>query len=326
MRPEIVGRAALSARVVGRAPAGWWAHAGTDLVLLDPALVAVATVPIGTAWSAVQAVRPDLSAVAVSDEESVRVIARDGTERWRFAHTPWGTGYSLRGSCAFTADGGAVFATMPETEALCDQYADAGPDEDEESDSEFWGDQWCVFDAETGAVRRWWWLDAEATGSSAHPHPSGTVLLDLGEGQDGSRIYLGDPATALVALPGVDRALAGLHPSGDRFLSVPRDGSGLVVHAFPGGARVGTEPGSPAPAAGEWYGGCAGYLGADRILSGTVSRDWNWAHDLVFDATDLTLLGEVEYREESGGALAVGTDGTWITSTGTQLIAWRLAP
>src|SRR6185369_9592582 len=105
MNPAIVGRVRLASHAVGRTATGWWAQAGGDIVRLDRGLAVVATVPIGTEWRAIHAVSPAGDLVAVSDRDAVRVLGADGAERWSYPHTPWGTDYSMRGSCAFTADG-----------------------------------------------------------------------------------------------------------------------------------------------------------------------------------------------------------------------------
>ena len=319
MRTELIGRAPLPTRVVGPAAGGWWAQLGADLVLLDPALTRVARVPIGTEWTASHAVDNDLGAVAVSDRDAVRVIAADGSPLWSFPHEPC----SSQGSCSFSADGRWVFATMPETWALSSEYEDVGPGGDGEDE---YGEQLCAFDARTGQVARWWRLAVEESlGSLLHPHPSGAVMIDVGEGQEGSHIFHADVSAGLVKLPGTDRALAGLNPAGTAFLSWPRDGTGLVVHAYPDGNPLIVGPGLPD---GEWYGPSAGYLGDELIFAETVARDWSRRRDLIITAGDLQPLEPVEYPASAPPVvetLAVGVGGTWLITTGTELLAWRLA-
>jgi hypothetical protein len=76
-----------------KAETGWWAEVGEDLVLLDPGLATSARVPVGTQWTAGQAVDSRLGLVAVSDRAAVRVVAIDGTPLWSFAHETWGLEY-----------------------------------------------------------------------------------------------------------------------------------------------------------------------------------------------------------------------------------------
>jgi hypothetical protein len=326
MRAELIGRATLPTRIAGRTTSGWWAQDGTELLLLDPALATIARVPIGTQWIAGHAIAGDLGAVAISDQEAVRVLAADGSPLWSFAHTPWGTEYSFRGSCSFTADGRWVLATMPETDVLSEEHGAAGPfEEGEESDDDF-GDRWCVFDARTGEVVRWWVLGVEATGSMHFPHPSGAVMLDVAEGQDGAHTFIGDPVAGLVAFPGVDRALVGLHPAGTRFLSAPLDGTGLVIHRYPDGSPLVEGPHRPG---GEWYVPYGGYLNDEQILSATVASGGSSQRHVIQAADDLRLLDEVEYPADHtppmGATLEVRPDGSWVTASGTDLCAWRLA-
>jgi hypothetical protein len=42
--------------------------------------------------------------VAVSDREEIRLVDQTGAVVWLFPHTPWDTGYPMRGSCGITGE------------------------------------------------------------------------------------------------------------------------------------------------------------------------------------------------------------------------------
>jgi hypothetical protein len=157
VQAERTGTYPTTSTAVGVTPDGFWVQNDADIVLLDRAVTPVGTVPIGTAWQAAHAVAPGGSHVAVSDREEIRLVDRTGAVVWRFPHTPWGTGYSIRGSCGITGDGRTVYASVPETDLLFDEYADvAAYGEDGDDGQGTYGDQWIAFDAATGAPTRWW--------------------------------------------------------------------------------------------------------------------------------------------------------------------------
>jgi hypothetical protein len=294
-----------------------------DIVLLDRAVTPVATVPVGTAWRAAHAVAPGGSHVAVSDREEIRLVDRTGSVVWRFPHTPWGTGYSMRGSCGITGDGRTVYATVPETDILFDEYADvAAYDEDSDDEQGTYGDQWIAFDAATGEPTRWWFLDAEATASYALAHPDGVrMALAVGLGQDGARYFLTGPDGSLLASPGENRMLTALAPG--RLLTVPSTSpgaaTGVALHDDAFAVLVERDIRRP----GEWWSPVGGYAG-DRILMQLIHPDWTWSRDVLLNS-DLEVLGDIAYPDVVSGALVFGTATTWLTSDGTALSGWTLA-
>ncbi|GHJ43486.1 hypothetical protein Cs7R123_08280 [Catellatospora sp. TT07R-123] len=290
------------------------------------------------------AVSPDLTRVVVGGRDRLSLVGERGEVLWSLRHTPWGTGYSYAGSCEFSADGSLVWATVPETELESDEedglYEDEEEDEDQEEDGdgdapgggwrapETWGDQWWAIDAATGSIVGRRWLGCEATGSVTHRHPDGVHMgLDVGEGQDGSRIYWAshDDGVVQVSTTGdVSRALAALHPDGDAYVTVPRDSDGISVHDFATRTVIAHRPNGDLLHSGEWV-ASARYLDRARVLVETAGKDGNRRRHLVLDAGDLTVLGEVAYPAAVGvSAFHSVHGGTWFTRDGGSLYQWRL--
>jgi hypothetical protein len=158
-------------------------------------------------------------------------------------------------------------------------------------------DRWIALDAATGAVRESYDLDCVGQGGQMIPHPNGDdVLLDVGEGQDGSRTFrvrLGGP---LSSYPWHDRVLVDLAPSGRQFMTVDHGQQDVAFHTFPGGevvVRVPIAPleDDPGDAGFEWTGGYLDEATAVVVVAGVAEDDeeeeW-WRYNTV-DVADGTM-------------------------------------
>ncbi|MGW3108496.1 hypothetical protein [Streptomyces sp. NPDC001100] len=100
-------------------------------------------------------------------------------------------------------------------------------------------DQWVALDAKTGAVVAQADLQTVGHGGQQLLHPaSDHVLLDVGEGQDGSVTYrasLNGDRMNLVGYPWEDRCLIGLSPDGHQFMTVHHEQADAALHTYPDG-------------------------------------------------------------------------------------------
>ncbi|WP_037603317.1 hypothetical protein [Streptacidiphilus rugosus] len=306
------------------------------LKLLDSEFAPVRQYDLGGQVSSL-AVSPDGARVVVGGKDDIRLVDEHGDVLWSVRHAPWGTGYSYSGSCEFSADGQTVWATVPETELDSDEEDGLwGDDQEVEtaapsgswSAPEGWGDQWWVIDATTGKIIGRRWLGCEATGSVTLRHADGVHMgLNVGEGQDGSRIYWGsvnDGSPQVVTNGDVSRALADLHPDGATYVTLPRDSDGLMLHDFSSRSVIAHRPNSDFLESDEWP-LHAQYLDRETILLETVDRKWKTARHLAFDALRLEYLGEVVYPTgiDSSTFHSVHA-GTWATNDAGGLCQWRL--
>jgi hypothetical protein len=119
---------------------------------------------------------PDISRVVYTTKNAVACVTGGGDELWRYDLEPLSTrehGHSL--SCKFSADGALVWLYRP------DAMAGRGG-----------VDKWVVLDAEKGTVVARTDLGTVGHGAVHFRHPDGVhMLLDVGEGQDGSTIFRG---------------------------------------------------------------------------------------------------------------------------------------
>ncbi|TDB99261.1 hypothetical protein [Actinomadura sp. 7K534] len=173
------------------------------------------------------AAAPDLERAAYTTGGTLVCAGRDGAVAWRgdlgAAPEPYMNG---RAACAFSRDGDVVWLYRPD-------LALRGPGHT---------DQWLAFDAATGRVLGQADLGSAGHGAHHFVHPDGEhVLLEVGEGQEGSRVYLArlDGTGIEVTEFPWSAALYDLSPDGARMLTV-REAPGslldeLVVRTFPGG-------------------------------------------------------------------------------------------
>jgi hypothetical protein len=104
------------------------------------------------------------------------------------------------------------------------------------------GDELHLFRASDGLVLATESLELYQAGCGFHSHPDGrTLVIDAGEGQDGSFIFwLRASASGIqvTEMPGKDRIFGGFDPPGDRYVTLPHSEdheNGIQVHRFPSG-------------------------------------------------------------------------------------------
>jgi hypothetical protein len=278
-----------------------------EIQIYDADLERVASfaVPTGVQGQAISSTA-DRHVYAVGDE-----VVCTGAAAWRFDLGVSGARADRpHTACAFSLDDAVVWVYAP------DAMADRGDRRD----------RWIALDAGTGAVRESHELGTVGQGGEIIPHPNGEdLLLDVGEGQDGSQIFrvrLGGPLTSY---PWHDRVLIDLSPSGEQFMTVDHEQEDVTFHTFPDGEvalRIAIEPleDDPGDAGFEWSGGYLDDTTAIVVVSGVAEEDeeeeW-WRYSTVdlpsgemsalpvvtVDAYDLQPLGDGTY-------LTTDTDGT----------------
>ncbi|MEV0674908.1 hypothetical protein AB0I60_00155 [Actinosynnema sp. NPDC050436] len=252
----------------------------------------------------------DLGRAAYVTGDELVAVDRTGAVLWRYGFGPVVRArYSAEGACAFSPDGGSVWLYLP------DAMAGRGDG----------GDRWLVLDAATGEVRAQAALDSEGHGGRHFPHPDGVhVLLDVGEGQDGVRVYRGRlDGTApggsldLHAYPWGDRILLGVAPDGHRFLTADHAQEDVALHTFPDGEVVarlavddfGHDPGEVFV---EWSGGFLDAATAVVALVGeTDGEDWTRYH--LVDVEGGQPLGVLDTPPDGSEGIRPLGDGSWLT-------------
>ena len=198
------------------------------LIALDADLRNLASFPLPPDALGVHGVGPDLDRAVVSGKSRIVAIDQSGRELWQVPHQQWGggdreggSGDSESGSCAFDSDAQLVWAHVPSARGA---------------------DQLILIDAADGSMSGAVELACCAAGSRFIRHPNNVdIALEVGEGQDGSDIYLarvegGAPSVRRVG--DGTRVLAGFSLDGSMFLTVPHDDGPLLLHRFPEGEVI----------------------------------------------------------------------------------------
>ncbi|GIE86395.1 hypothetical protein [Actinoplanes regularis] len=249
------------------------------------------------------------SLVYATCDEVVR-LGPDGGEQWRFEFDPPGPGGETNMSDAtFSADDSLVWVYAP---SLLSGRAET--------------DEWIVLDAATGEPRSRLPIATAGQGGQQFPLGDGRMMLDVGEGQDGSRIFLASPGDNVHDYGWDDRVLIDVAPGRRQFMTVDHQGQeDMILHAFPGGEtlfRLAVADFGEDPEIGvvEWTGGYLDDETAVVVVYGEeedTGGPW-WRHYRVdtrsgkvlgdlgivtIDETDLEPLGDRTY-------LITDTDGT----------------
>ncbi|WP_394620765.1 hypothetical protein JNUCC0626_17155 [Lentzea sp. JNUCC 0626] len=239
----------------------------------------------------------------------------DGAVRWRHAFAPPTTTSIARGSAVVRGDHVWVFRP--------DEMLGRGE-----------GDAWLVLGAADGQVVAEAPLPTVGQGAGHVLHPDGVhVLLDVGEGQDGTCVFLGHlDGTELKVhpYPWPDRVLIGLSPDGSAFMTVDHEQNDAAFHVFPSGERTHTVELDDLPRPddeeiGVVVGWGGGYLDATRavvIAEHHTDEDETRAFH-VLDLTTGAVLGELGVPEDVYDVELPG-DGTWIVRDDTPS-RWTLA-
>lgn len=261
------------------------------------------------------AVFADLRRAVYTTLNSVVCVTSEGTELWRSDLLPRSVRpYGHRPDCALSLDEREVWVYRPD--AMADRD---GPD------------RWVVLDAVTGAQIAGADLETVGHGGQQYRNASdGHLLLDIGEGQDGTLIYravLAGAELRLTRYPWDARCLIDLTPDGHRFMTVDHGQADVAFHTYPDGDTTLTLPAEafgPAPEGAyvEWSGG---YLTPDTVLvtiAGEIDpeddpdldddeREWHRHHHLDLRTGEITDFPVT--TRDSYDLTPLG-DGTWLTT------------
>ncbi|MFG3420865.1 hypothetical protein [Micromonospora sp. NPDC048063] len=271
-------------------------------------VVPAATFPVGAHMELDDhAVAPDLSRAVYAMPDHVACIDRTGRRLWQLdfipAAAPWPIVHSC---CAYSLDGMIVWVFRPDAMAR-----GTG------------ADQWLAVDAGTGRVMAQVDLCSAGHGGKHFAHPDGRhMLLNVGEGQDGSLIYRGrfeNGRIELTEYPWPDRVLVDVAPGGRHFMTVDHDQHDAAFHAYPDGAvvaRVTAESlgHDPAGVVVEWVGG---YLGDDTAIVtviGEADDEEEWLERYIVDPRTGEVRGQMApFSAEQYDFEPLG-DGSWLTT------------
>jgi hypothetical protein len=185
-------------------------------------------------------------------------------------------------------------------------------------------DQWVALNAATGAIIAQADLGTVGHGGEQFRHPDGEqLLLDVGEGQDGSTIFRGALVAdrlELVRYPWGDRCLIDLTPDGSQFMTVHHDQADVAFHTYPGGEATLKLPVEafgydPYETYVEWSGG--GYLTADTAivtLGGEADDEKEWFCHYRVNLSSGRVEAEFDGHAEDLYDLEPLGDGSWLTT------------
>jgi hypothetical protein len=248
--------------------------------------------------------------------DAVVCVTADGTEVWRSSFEPRSDErHGHRPGCVLSSDELVVWVYRPD--------AMAGRDRP---------DQWVALDAGTGAVVAQADLPTVGHGGQHLPHPAGDeVLLDVGEGQDGSVVFrasLTGSRMDLVAYPWDDRCLIALSPDGHQFMTVHHEQADIALHTYPDGEvsctlSVDAFGHDPDEVYVEWSGG---YLDQDTVivtLGGETEDEQEWFRHYRVDVRSGRVGAEFDARTANPYDVRPLGDGSWLTTdTSGHPVRW----
>jgi hypothetical protein len=253
------------------------------------------------------AVFTDLARAAYTTRNAVVCVGADGGEIWRYDLEPRSEQrYGHRPSCAFSLDGGIVWVYRPD--GMAGRRA---------------SDQWVVLDAGSGTVIAHADLPTVGHGGEHFRHRGGRdILLDVGEGQDGTTVFRGvvdDDGALEVSEFSWNRCLIDFAPGGDRFMTVDHDQSDVAFHTYPDGEvtlRLSVEAfgGAPSEAYLEWSGG---YLDSDTAivtLAGETDDEQDWHRHHRVDLRTGRVGAEFDAHSRTPYDILPLGDGSWLTT------------
>ncbi|RZU76562.1 hypothetical protein EV384_5227 [Micromonospora kangleipakensis] len=268
-----------------------------------------------------RAVTRDLSRAVYATTDVVRCVDRDGRVFWRleFGPRPEQGLVNARVSCEFSLDERLVWIYRPDGMAMRGNGLD----------------RWLVVDTVTGDVRADVELPSVGHGAEHFPEPDGVhMLLDVGEGQDGSRVFRGRPLGADIGLadyPWEDRVVVSLAPDGRHVMTVHHEQEDVAFHTWPDGAEVvriplaafGQEWGD---AMVEWAGG---YLDPETAVVTVVGEDeeteQEWHRHHLVDVRTGEIRGVLDAPTRNSYDLEPLGDGSFLR-TDEEGRPWRHRP
>lgn len=280
--------------------------------LLEPAAV----FPVEPGEEAMgHAVSADLARAAYTTRNAVACVGADGGELWRYDLEPRSDEkYGHRPSCAFSLDGGVMWVYRPD--AMAGRRA---------------SDQWVALDAGSGTVIAHADLGTVGHGGEHFPHRGGRhMLLDVGEGQDGSTIFRGDlddGALEVFTYPW-NRCLIDFAPGGGHFMTVDHDQTDVSFHTYPDGEvtlRLPIEAfgGDPDKAFIEWSGGHLDSETAIVTIAGETDDEQDWHRHHRVDLRTGLVGAEFDAHSQTPYDIEPLGDGSWLTTDpGGRPIRW----
>lgn len=266
------------------------------------------------------AVAPNLDRAVYTTSHSVVCINQNSDLLWNYDLGPRSIQrYLGHPRCVFSLDGAWVWVYRP------DVMADRGPD------------MLVVLRADTGQEVARTALDSVGEGANLALHPDGRhILLDVGEGQDGVKLYraafTGDDID-LHSYGWDDRCLVDVAPDGQWFMTVDHGQHDIAIHVFLSGEVVlrvpvetfGHEYFGDDEAGMAWNGG---FLNADIAVVTIAGEkdDKEWHRHYSIDLRTGTPRGHFEaYSRDSYDFEPLG-DGSWIVSgpDGSVVRRWLL--
>ncbi|KAJ5678633.1 hypothetical protein N7462_006877 [Penicillium macrosclerotiorum] len=263
-----------------------------------------------------QAAAPDLIRIVYSTRNKMRCLGQDGGLLWCYDISPHTTERLPRTECIFSLDGLFVWLYRP------DAMTSRGPD------------RLVVLRADTGEVVAQVELDTVGQGGLLVPHSDGRhVMFDVGEGQDGVRLFcaaLADSGINLYSYPWDDRALIDIASDGQLFMTVDHGRYDVAFHAFPSGEVVrklsvtalgsgnydddddGDDDEDDPPLI-DWSGGFLNSDIAVVVITGELD-DKEWHHYYEVDLRTGKPLGRFDAHVREGDNFIPLGDGTWIVS------------
>ncbi|HWS34262.1 MAG TPA: hypothetical protein VN408_16160 [Actinoplanes sp.] len=234
-------------------------------------------------------------------EESVICIGADNAEIWRFELGPRGDAVGHQNDVAFADDDRHVWLYAPHVRA------GRGPH-----------DQWIVLDAATGAEVARHDLPTAGRGGAHHGLGDGRMLLDVGEGQDGTRCFVAT-VDGPVTRPGTwtNRVPIDVSPDLRLIMTVDHEQEDVAFHRVTDFATTVRVPLSafgdwePGTAGVEWTGGFLTAETAIVVVSGEETGAMWWKHFTV-DARTGSHVDEMHIATVDEFDLIPLGDGTYV--------------
>ncbi|WP_238012135.1 hypothetical protein KZZ52_14195 [Dactylosporangium sp. AC04546] len=253
------------------------------------------------------AVAPDLSRAVYATPSRVNCIDRDGATLWQLdfprASSERPNAYNR---CDFSLDGTVVWVYRP------DGMARSG------------ADKWLAVDAGTGQILAQADLGSVGHGGEHIAHPDGVhMLLDVGEGQDGTRVYRGrldGDRIEVFEYEWGNRVLVSMTSDGSHVMTVDHDNADAAFHTYPDGVVVAQVPiealgFEPLDAFIEYAGGYVDDSTAVVTVAGETEDEEEWFHRYLVDP----YTGEIRRRLDAPSAHQYDFeplgDGSWLSTT-----------
>lgn len=253
-----------------------------------------------------QTIAPSLQRAVYASADAVLCFSSDGDLVWRYdlGTSPVQSFGRKYPNCTFSTDGTSVWVYRPDAMARRRRH-----------------DTLVVLNSDDGEVVAEATLSTVGEGAELIQHPDGRhVLLGVGEGQDGSKIFRATLTAGGIDLDRYewdDRCLVDVAPDGQSFITIAHNQKNATLHRFPKGEVIHH---MPIAAFGyhenvsriEWS---SGFLNADvGIISIKTTNEQDGLYHHLFDLQTGSLLGCIETPSCDDDSFIFLGDGTWIMS------------